>query len=150
MAEPPQVQERGLAAGLSWAASLEVSETTLQVILRCAHQWVAWQHVGPKSKVLLQELLSFWCTRLSPPRCRLGARQHVLCLAQGSRLGGQSPGRVTSSQVSPLARGRFSVCLKGTSFPHILCPLRLADIGSKAQNFATQRQLEQSVTLLTC
>ena len=129
MAESPQVQHRGLAVGLSWAAYFGVSEATLQVIPKCAHQWLAWKRVGPIKKVLLQRLLSSWCARLLFPSCTLGARQHVLCLAQGCvrscRVGGTEPGKGcviplrAVSQVSLPARGQFSVCLRGTSFLHI-------------------------------
>lgn len=68
----PRSKKRGLAVGLSWTAYLEVSEATLQVIFKCAYQWLAWKHVGPENKVLLQQLLSSWCALLSLPRLHAG------------------------------------------------------------------------------
>lgn len=74
MAESPQVQERGLAVGQSWAAYLDVSEATVQMIPKCAHQWLAWKHVGPISQVLLQQLLSSWCALFSLLRLHAGRK----------------------------------------------------------------------------
>lgn len=64
--------------GLSWAAYHEVSEATVRVTPKCAHQWLAWKHMGPPAAAV-----GLWCALLSLPGCTLGRRQHLLCLDQG-------------------------------------------------------------------
>lgn len=46
MAQSSQVQQRGLAVGQSWATYLAISEATVHWIHKCAHQLLAWKHVG--------------------------------------------------------------------------------------------------------
>lgn len=119
MAESPPVQEKSLAVGLSGAVHLEVSGTTVRVIPKCAHQWLAWRHLGPVSKVLLQRLLSSWCPLLSLPGCPCWAPGR-LCSCRVGGKGCVVPLRAVS-QVSLLACGQFSVGLKGSSFLQHLC-----------------------------
>lgn len=157
---------RGLTVGLSWAAYLGVSEASVQVIPKCAHQWLTWKHVGPISKVLLQSLLlqSSWCAPLSLPQLHAGheaALPSTCCawLGATSLATGVGGDRTRAGQCHPfvscftgLSSSRWPVCRlleRCLLSAHLQLP-RLADMASKAQNFATQGQPAQSVTMFMC
>lgn len=57
--------------GLRWAAYLEVSKATVQVTPKCAHQWLAWNHMSPAAAAV-----GLWCALMSLPGCTLGRQQH--------------------------------------------------------------------------
>lgn len=57
IAQSSQVQERGWAVGLSWAACVEISEAAVHWIPKCAHRLLAWKNVGSIKQGLFEAVV---------------------------------------------------------------------------------------------
>lgn len=86
VAQSSQVQERGLAVGQSWAAYLEISEAAIHRIPKCAHQLLAWKHVGSIKQGLFAAVAEVLITLLSLPWLHPGHRMALAVPGSGLHL----------------------------------------------------------------